>query len=431
VPVLIGTCAFSFAFLFLFTLQPTKLRPEFSRQSLNLALLRYSIARFMASTPNSSQGGLNVPLPAVHNIATSSGASAGRQIMVDNSWQSLVSSSAVSTSLEPLRQIVNLDGRVTFPAENPQQTTHWTLAKWRDTLLLGAFDPVDELQLEEWVEKTESSLKALMPALSTFLAVVELKCGSTLVPLLQLARADGDEITTLAAFASFVCSFLFDSMEGCRKVESELLLLKRQSSSFEAYQRFVLLVKRYGYLCERHGRCSILQPHQMSELFLGAVPMAVEDRFRMLYSIYQSPLRLLKSCMKVESELKRSGAWRPSVHFGESEEVQMESSQQEFPGLLASCINCGEIGHRRSRCPLPARRCARCRQLGHMSNFCDRGVLKDTSGKARAVITPKRDSYGIDFRLDNSSTEQLRSIAGQVDRLLRLRAAGNERTKVR
>lgn len=179
--------------------------------------------------------------------------------------------------------------------------------------------------------------------------------------------------------------------------------------------------------------------HQLNEMFIRLLPVEVENRLRMLHDVYQSPRTLLKITMSIEGELKRTGLSKAVVvHYEEQGEGDLLMDQM-FPGLPPStseapssvqCFNCAEP-HFRSKCPYRPNRCKSCGGLNHISMFCDRAVFADKSAKTRAIVTPKRDAYNIDLKLDNSSTEQLTTMAANIQRLIQSRQTTNDKFKDR
>ena len=292
---------------------------------------------------------------------------------------------------------------------NPPNTANWVTSKWARQLELPTFEPTNELELERWFEDAAPKIAADGPTAATVIAVMSVDSPTKLRLVLQEVRRQCHAFKYVEDLADSLCEALFTGDGLFNLFEASLFSPTREETVLEAFLQSSRKGENYTYLCERRGRHQAIGVNQEATIFIRRLPIEIAKLLLLEPKAESMAIReLYRRALQIENAL-------------ESTRVSVDDYRDIFPVIRTpgTCTRCLVPGvHWSKNCPHIDARCAKCGKIGHVSNACRSASIKDKAGRERIVIEPKASGIVTTTKMDNTQPEQLKTVAGVVDRLL-------------
>eukprot|EP01067_Filipodium_phascolosomae_P003064 Filipodium_phascolosomae@DN2542_c0_g1_i1.p1 len=250
-----------------------------------------------------------------------------------------------------------------FPEEpNPHYLTQLRSQWWLEgPPRLPPFDPSDEAEFDEWVDKAALIICEYDVCLQLFQRLWNYSCAADsryTVPLkTEVNGATHEDLVNRVAKRLFRGDQLY-----VQQLEDELLFGKRQETASETHRWIRQQCAKYVRLCTRHDRPLSVSNSRLVETVLLSLPIEVERE-----------VRRKGKCMTAQEVLDRS--------LEEVEPDRLKQYLQDRADRIA-CSSCNEFGHLRSQCPHRQDECANCGRRGHIQQACWREAT-DASKKGK------------------------------------------------
>lgn len=281
-----------------------------------------------------------------------------------------------------------------------------TLDKWERIISLPPLTVETENALIAWEEKAAVCLMGKAVPGGVFNLIVSQQ--QELVSQGLILRREGANFVSLGEFVQeLTIERNFDET----MTEQLLLALDRPPRSatvLEGLQIYERVLKRLRRLCRRHSYAAGLTATRLRNSLLAMIPSEVERHL-----LKQADLRFWTyretrlAALDYEQRARRADA-RQTVPLV----LAMDENRRPI-----RCFNCkGE--HYKSHCKEPPSRCAKCKQLGHLEDYCRTTVLKDRLGRDRIRVTENKKGYASNVLLDNSKREHLETHKNHIEKEL-------------
>ena len=311
-----------------------------------------------------------------------------------------------------------------LPTLEPSSTNNWSIAKWKIQLDLEPFDPESEVQMEIWFEDASYKIRAHQATATTVVKVMQLLARPHLRLVLGAVLIDCDKFTYIEDIADAIAVRIFRGDAALEQYERDLFIVRPETTVFNAFATYQRTEETYNYMCERRGRYPALGPHQQIQKIFKLMPIHVSNQIRKIHLRRAwKPMELFSYGLEMEDTLERVDENVDPAEMMAAEDAIMRDDQLR-------CYACNG-NHLRRNCPHRKDRCASCGIIGHISQACKAHVIRDTAGQRRMIATPKQSGITVETKLDNTTPQQLRSVAGVVEKFITQSDNTKERAKER
>lgn len=288
------------------------------------------------------------------------------------------------------------------------------------------FNPVNEEDFEDWIDKVATQVRAERLCARLFAEVWQSKARLAVGNILSMVDWDGIHHEELV---DSVALTLFPASRYHIRLESQLFGGVRQPTVVDARYHVQETTARYLRLCQRRGYDIAITDSRIIEYIYASFPSRVENELRR-EGVIKSWHGVLDKAAAIEQEFNRLGITQTEPlgvltaekEDGEIMDEPMPQGKQErrHPGIRQpnKCMGCGaEKDHFYKDCRFKNSRCKECHLLGHISTVCPNKVLKDTQGRVQTLFKPTPGGVNLQHRADRTQRDRVDTASDIIRKL--------------
>ena len=316
-----------------------------------------------------------------------------------------ISSNGVRTRIEA-NEVESMAMKMTRFPTKPSQSEADKQLDDRDRVIkrlqLAPFSPMNEEELEDWVDAAAVIVSRYRTCVSLFQDAWAHCCSEDLK--IAIVSVVADEYEDLV---DQVAKELFIESRYVVKIEDQLLSGEKQESVFGARRWIRQRVVRYHRLCGRRNRLMSVSDDRVKETAVECLPHGVWRK--MTLEKYEGSLdQMFVKAARIEISLKeiseRGGPQPLGVMAAEDDDM---SSVHGGHNRFNPCSSCSSSKHKQKDCPYREYRCHKCGNIGHIKKACKSIVEKDGKGRVTMRYTPTTAGATVKFRKDKTTRDRV------------------------
>lgn len=323
------------------------------------------------------------------------------------------------TKNEQLRRLASEAGRFVEPPTVEEEVAQiGKMSKLIRDLNYPKFDPVNEAEMEEYLDNVAPQTRRLRVCVAVFREAWASAATTTMAA--EIRKAEGDSIEEIA---SVVARNLFPLDMYVQKLEDELLMPQRLGTVQETERTLKRSCERYVRLCRRRGRSFTLSDERLKLCVTEMTPLRVAQDTRLLLPIKYTVEEFLDKARVVELEeirrRKENGNTAVSVY-------PVEPTPKDS---VRKCFGCNSTGHFKKDCPHKSTKCSNCEKIGHTGEACKGWIRKDNQGRVRSSVEVKRNKVVLEQATDGTIKDKLLTANDVLLEFIRKNEARGESSK--
>ena len=280
------------------------------------------------------------------------------------------------------------------------------------------FSPASEEAMEDWIDAAARQITKNRLTCDLFQDAWSAAAHDDLAGIIEEipSMESYEELINLVAIQVFPTSAYL-----AHKIQGQIVVGKRASTTFQAKQWLSKIVARYYRICKRHGLTIAVTDDMLKQSALNSLPSPLVDALLQSWhtmtwdTLWTAAARLEQDLIQTRGHLPELGAYpvedTPMTPYNPLLEGLFPSSPSTAKDLTARpCGSCGRPGHYRRNCSFRNHRCRKCQRIGHIEAACRNLVVKDAKGRVDTRVEPKPSGTTYVQRKDKSKTEQLVSM---------------------